>query len=49
MAGASDGSSSLADIRAALVNSRSKIDGAWRTEFLAVSERGAPEKLVCYR
>ena len=38
MAGASDVTSSLAD--------KAALNGAWRTEFLAVSEREAAEKLV---
>ena len=46
MAGASDGSSSLSDIRVALQEARSKINQSWETDFLPVSNGSVPEKFA---
>jgi tetratricopeptide (TPR) repeat protein len=46
MAGASDGTSTLNDIRTALQESRSSINKSWETDFLLVSGRNVPQKFT---
>jgi hypothetical protein len=46
MAGASDGSSTLSDIRTALLESRSRINESWETDFMPVSNGAVPQKFT---